>query len=99
MAAILEIPEVRQRISQLSVAEYHQLGEFNQNGRRTELIRGFLIEKMSKSPLHSILGYRLYKLLSAQVPPGYAVWKEEPLTLSDSEPEPDISVTRGSASD
>lgn len=92
---ILEIPEVRQRVSPLSVTEYHRLGEFNENGRRTELIRGIVIEKMSKSPLHRTICSRLYKLLLAQLPAGYTVWKEEPLTLSDSEPEPDISVTKG----
>src|SRR2546426_3707655 len=99
MSAILEIPEVRQRISRLSVEEYHRLDEFNKNGRRTELIRGIVIEKTSKSPLHCTIASLLYKLLSAQVPKGYSVWKEEPLTLSDSEPEPDISVTRGRESD
>jgi len=99
MSAILEIPEVRQRISRLSVEEYHRLDEFNENGRRTEFIRGLVIEKMSKSPLHRTIGSLLYKLLLAQLPPGYSVWKEEPLTLSDSEPEPDISVTRGRESD
>src|SRR5262245_61175836 len=99
MAAILEIPEVRQRISHLSVEEYHRLDEFNEHGRRTELIRGIVIEKMSKSPLHRTICSLLYKLLSAQVPKGYSVWKEEPLTLADSEPEPDISVTRGTESE
>ena len=99
MPAILEIPEVRERISRLSVEEYHRLDEFNENGRRTELIRGLVIEKMSKSPLHRTIGSLLYKLFSTQLPPGYCVWKEEPLTLSDSEPEPDISVTRGQESD
>ena len=99
MSAILEIPEIRQRVSRLSVEEYHRLNEFNDNGRRTELVRGIVIEKMSKSPLHRILGSRLYHLLLAQLPEGYSVWKEEPLTLPDSEPEPDISVTRGSESD
>jgi len=99
MAAILEIPEVRQRISRLSVAEYHQLGEYNQNGRRTELIRGLVIEKTSKSPLHRTLGSVLYELIAAQVPEGYSVWKEEPLTLTDSEPEPDVSVIRGGRKD
>lgn len=99
MSAILEIPEVRQRVSRLSVEEYHRLDEFNENGRRTELIRGIVIEKMSKSPLHRTIASLLYKLLSAQLPEGYSVWKEEPLTLSDSEPEPDISVTRGSERD
>ena len=43
MTSILEIPEVRQRVSQLSVEEYHRLDEFNINGRRTELIRGIVI--------------------------------------------------------
>src|SRR5438876_5510168 len=99
MAAILEIPGVRERISRLSVEEYHRLDEFNENGRRTELIRGFVIEKMSKSPLRRTVASLLYKSLLAQLPPGYAVWKEEPLTLSDSEPEPDISVTSGQERD
>ena len=99
MSAILEIPEVRQRLSPLSVEEYHRLGEYNENGRRTELIRGFVIEKMSKSPLHRIIGSLLYDLLSKQLPRGYSIWKEEPLTFIDSEPEPDISVTIGNKID
>jgi Uma2 family endonuclease len=99
VAAILDIPEVRQRVSRLSVEEYHRLDEFNENGRRTELIRGIVIEKMPKSPLHRTIGSLLYKLLSAKLTRGYTVWKEEPLTLGDSEPEPDISVTRGQESD
>lgn len=40
---LLELPEVCTKPSSLSVAEYHQLGEFNQNHRRTESIRGFLV--------------------------------------------------------
>src|SRR6266568_138759 len=99
MSAILEIPEVRQRLSPLSVEEYHRLGEYNENGRRTELIRGFVIEKMSKSPLHSTIGSRLHRLLLARLPPGYSLWKEEPLTFVDSEPEPDISVVLGDEGD
>jgi Uma2 family endonuclease len=99
MSAILELPEVRQRVSPLSVEEYHRLDEFNEHGRRTELIRGIIIEKMSKSPLHRIVASLLYKLLLSQLPKGYSVWKEEPLTLADSEPEPDIAVTRGNERD
>lgn len=99
MSAILEIPEVRRRVSHLSVEEYHRLDEFNENGRRTELIRGILIEKMAKSPLHRFISSLLYEFLLKCLPPGFRVWKEEPLTLVDSEPEPDISVTRGSPGD
>src|SRR6266516_45118 len=96
MSAILEIPEVRQRVSPLSVEEYHRLDEFNENGRRTELIRGIIIEKIPKSPLHCSLAKRLYDLIIAMVPQGFIVRHEGPLTLMDSEPEPDISVVRGS---
>ena len=99
MAEILEIPEVRRRVSALTVEEYHRLGEFNENGRRTELIRGIIIEKISKSPLHRIITSRLYRRILTLLPKGFCVWKEEPLTFVDSEPEPDISVTGGEEDD
>ena len=96
MTAILEIPDVRRRVSPLTVEEYHRLDEFNENGRRTELIRGVVIEKMSKSPLHAGLSKRLYDLIAAQLQSGFVVRQEAPITLADSEPEPDVSVVRGS---
>jgi Uma2 family endonuclease len=96
---MLEIPEVRARVSPITVAQYHQFPEFNENGRRTELIRGIVIEKMSKSPLHSGVASALYDLIRPQVPPGFWLRKEEPLTLADSEPEPDLSLVRGSLAD
>src|SRR5207244_252888 len=99
MSAILEIPEVRQRVSPLSVEEYHRLGEFNENGRRTELIRGIIIEKMAKSPLHRTIAKRLYDFIARILPKGFLVFLEQPLTLADSEPEPDVSVVRGSEAD
>jgi Uma2 family endonuclease len=71
------------------------MGEFNEQRRRTELIRGIVIEKVSKSPLHSALAKRLYDLISAMLPPGFVVRREDPLTLADSEPEPDIAVVQG----
>lgn len=52
MSAILDLLEVRQCVSPLSVEDYHPLGEYDRHGKRTKLIRGILIEKMSKSPLH-----------------------------------------------
>lgn len=99
MPAILELPEVRQRVSTLTVEEYHRLDEYNERGRRTELIRGIVIEKMSKSPLHAALAKRLYDLLLARLPAGWVVRREDPLTLKDSEPEPDIAVVRGTERD
>jgi Uma2 family endonuclease len=57
------------------------------------------MEKMPKSPLHRTVSAILYESLLAQLPRGYTVWKEEPLTLADSEPEPEISATRGDKRD
>lgn len=99
MPAILEIPEVRQRVSPLSVEEYHRLAEFNENGRRTELIRGIPIQKMAKTPLHSSIPKRLYDGIVRVLPPELVVRREDPLPLADSEPEPDIAVVRGSPAD
>jgi Uma2 family endonuclease len=95
MTALLDVPEIRERVSPLSVAEYHQLGEFNENGRRTELIRGILIEKMSKSPLHYTMIERVREILAGQIQPGWLLRQEGPLTLADSEPEPDVAVVLG----
>src|ERR1700712_4215163 len=94
--ALLENPAVRARISRFTVEQYHQLGEYSATGRRTELIRGYVFDKMSRSPLHSSSGTRLHELLFPQIPAGWWMRKEEPLTLADSEPEPDVSIVRGS---
>jgi Uma2 family endonuclease len=99
MSAILEIPEVRQRVSRLTVEEYHRLNEFNDNGRRTELIRGIVIEKMSKSPLHASIAKRLYDMIARMLPKGFVVRREDPITLADSEPEPDVAVVCGDEKD
>jgi hypothetical protein len=50
MIAILDVPGIKERVSPLSVSEYHQLGEYNKNGRRTELVRGIVIEKFRSRP-------------------------------------------------
>jgi Uma2 family endonuclease len=95
MTAVLDVPEIRERVSPLSVAEYHQLGEFNENGRRTELIRGIIIEKMSKSPLHRSVANALRRILEVQITSDFTLFLQDPITTIDSEPEPDLMVVRG----
>ena len=96
---MLEIPAVRDRVSPVTVDQYHQFPQFNENGRRTELLRGLVIEKMPKSPLHASIAKLLYDGLHASIPEGWSVRQDQPLTLRDSEPEPDIAVVRGSVRD
>jgi len=45
MPALLEIPEVRQRISPLSVEEYHRLGEFNERAAARNCSEASLLRK------------------------------------------------------
>lgn len=65
---------------------------------RAELIRGTIIEKMSKSILHTKLAHRLFRLLAARLEATHWSRMEAPLTFCDSEPEPDISVVTGAES-
>ena len=99
MTALLEVLEIRERVSPLSVAEYHQLGEFNENGRRTELIQGIVIEKMSKSPLHRFIADELHRILTSQITPDFTVFHQDPITTRYSEPEPAVMVVRGARAD
>jgi Uma2 family endonuclease len=83
----------------LSVAAYRALGESGLIPKNTELLYGFVYNKMSKSPLHSALIRRLLRLLNQALPSGYFVDSEQPISCQDSEPEPDLAVLRGAEQD
>ena len=60
-----------------------------------EMLEGWLIHKMPKSPLHRIVTRLMQKALEGAVPEGWYVDAQEPITLEDSEPEPDVVIVRG----
>ena len=60
-----------------------------------ELLEGWLIVKMSKSPKHRVATHLIRQALEHSVPPGWYVDSQEPLTTTDSEPEPDVMIVRG----
>ncbi|QDT69879.1 hypothetical protein MalM25_28220 [Planctomycetes bacterium MalM25] len=93
------VPEVRAQIHRMSIDTYHRLGEQGMIDERTELIRGVVIDKMSKSPLHVWIATQLADLLRDVVGPNFYLRAEQPLTLCDSEPEPDIAIVPGSPND
>ncbi len=100
MTDLLELPTVRGSGMQgLSVEGYHRLGEAGMLSRNVELLRGIVVSKMPKSPLHELVAQKILELLLNKAPPGFCVRKEGPLTLPDSEPEPDVSVVAGRADD
>jgi Uma2 family endonuclease len=83
------------RIWPLSVPAYHVLGEAGLIPERTELLYGFVYTKMPKSPFHSALVMRLFRLLQGLLPNGLLLRTEQPISHGDSEPEPDLSVVTG----
>jgi Uma2 family endonuclease len=102
MANAVEIPPVPLRgapLWSLTVTAYHALGEAGLLPKNTELLYGLVYTKPSKTPLHTFLAVRLLRLLESAIPPNHTLRSEQPITCLDSEPEPDVSVVRGTDSD
>lgn len=98
----IETPKIVGSIPQvwpLSVNAYHALGDLGLIPEKTELLYGQIFHKMPKSPFHRFLLMRLLELLQRVLPPGLHVQPEQPILCGDSEPEPDLSVIRGSIKD
>lgn len=100
LAQLLDSPQPRAQLHPLSVAAYHALGEMGLIPEKTELLRGCVFNKMPKSPLHSALLMRLLRLIQqALTSPKLHVRTEQPITIGDSEPEPDLAVIAGGTND
>ena len=85
----------------LSVAQYHAMGEHAilTPEDRVELIHGLLVTKAMKNAPHRISTNRVRHALTTHVPTGWHFIMQDPITLTDSEPEPDASVVRGNVED
>lgn len=98
-------PAVDVPIWRISVAQYHQMIKAGilTDGDPVELLEGLLVEKMSKKPAHraATLLFRrtLERMIERIVDGEWYIDSQEPITTSDSEPEPDITVIRGDTLD
>ena len=97
--ALLEDPAIRQRAFAFTVAQYHALGEQGLISEQVELLEGVIVEKMSKSPLHSSVAQKLARKLRAAAGETYDVRQEQPITCETSEPEPDLALVAASPDD
>jgi Uma2 family endonuclease len=67
---------------------------------RVHLINGFLVGKVSKNPPHVLASRNVRDELARLIPSGWDLRLEAPVRLPPkSEPEPDISMARGSKAD
>lgn len=94
-----ELPTLRQRVARISVETYHAMSAQGLVNERTELLRDTIVEKITKSPLRVFLVDALHEQLRSLGIAGHLVRKEQPATLVDSEPEPDIAIVKGSRED
>jgi Uma2 family endonuclease len=79
----------------ITVAEYHQMGEagiFDEDDR-IELLDGELFDMAPIGTLHANTVSRLIHLLYAAKDQAI-LWVQNPILLSDSEPEPDIALLK-----
>jgi Uma2 family endonuclease len=80
-----------------SVEEYHQMiqaGILDENDN-VELLEGHLVHKMSRNPPHDGTIQLVSDLLREVLPPGWCVRDQSAVTLTGSEPEPDVCLARG----
>lgn len=81
----------------VTVAEYHQMiadGVF-EDGAPIELIEGYLVRKTPYNPLCANTLTKLNKWLVLLDLADWVVQSKLPITLADSEPEPDAALARG----
>lgn len=95
------IPIPTEPVLRLSVAQYHAMIETGilTEDDPVELINGWLIEKMPKNPRHRAVTKLVRTLLESVISDDYYVDSQEPITLSDSESEPDVMIIRGNTRD
>ncbi len=94
-----EIPTLP--VYRFSVSQYLALAAANilTSDDRVELIDGWIVPKMTRHPPHTVATRALYVALTALVPDGWFVTKEDPIALDESMPEPDLAAIRGRSGD
>ena len=88
-------------IFRFSVEQYHEMIQAGilTDDDPVELLDGWLVTKMSKNPPHTICTENLWEILVRLTPKGWFVRCQEPITTTDSEPEPDLFIVRGTRHD
>jgi Uma2 family endonuclease len=84
---------------QFSVEDYHAMirtGILNETDR-VELLEGYVVDKMPHNPPHDGTIQLVQELLAGRIPAGWCIRIQSAVTLSDSEPEPDLVLARGTS--
>jgi hypothetical protein len=64
---------------------------------RVELLEGYVVDKMPHNPPHDGSIQIAQETLAPRIPTGWCIRIQSAVTLSDSEPQPDLTVARGTS--
>ena len=82
-------------LAKWSVEDYHQMITAGiLNGRHVELLAGKIIEMSPEKPVHRKINDSIAEYLREQLRGDAKIYESHPVTLADSEPEPDIAVVK-----
>lgn len=98
MQSVESIADVPQDlIWRMGVDQYHAMIEAGilTDDDPVELLEGWLVFKIPKKPLHRAVTRLVRTAIENELPDGWYVDSQEPITLLDSEPEPDVMVVQG----
>jgi Uma2 family endonuclease len=84
-----------------TVDEYHRMIEVGvlTEDDPVELLEGRIVLKMPRNPPHDSTIAQAQDTVNKHLPPGWHVRVQSAITLSDSEPEPDVGIARGQPHD
>jgi len=84
-------------IWRLDVEKYHAMIEAGilTDDDPVELLEGWLVFKMPKNPRHRAATKLVREAIQERLPEDWYVDSQEPITIGNSEPEPDVVVVRG----
>jgi Uma2 family endonuclease len=88
-------------LRRITIDEYEELGAAGYlDGPPIELINGFLVKKLGKSPPHVIACEATRDVVVPLLPPGWRLAIAAPVRIPESdEPEPDLAIARGTLRD
>lgn len=88
-------------LARFSVASYERMiasGALTSDDN-VELLENYVVLKMPHNPPHDSTIQRMLRPLLRSLPDGWDLRVQSAITLSDSEPEPDFAIVRGSSAD
>jgi Uma2 family endonuclease len=86
-------------VRKFTVSEYHRLiqARLLTEDDPVELLEGWIVPKMPRNPPHDGTIGLIQEVLRSQLPVGWCLRIQSAITLSESEPEPDLVIAAGTA--